>query len=174
MKKHFAAYGIGVLAGVFAMAFGLSLAVSAQSDITADRLEIIKSRCTNSQFALQQIQKRDAVSRINRGRSYDQLLRQVSAFNGRFAYNRINAPDLVQITADIQSAVDIFRANYDRYDTDLSDAQKIDCKQKPADYYITILRSRDDRKTVGDQVTRIAELMARYRATIVNYEGTVQ
>ena len=157
------------------MSLGASAALHAQSaDISSDKLDIVRSQCSSSQFALQQIEKRDAVSRINRGRDYDQMLRQVSAFNSRFAYNKISSPDLIQLTANIQSAVDAFRANYDTYDTDLSDAMKIDCKQKPADYYNMIVKARDDRNSVGDQVTKIADLMSQYRAAIVSYQGKAQ
>jgi hypothetical protein len=164
-----------LLAGVFVVAFSASVAASAQSaDITSDKLDLIKSRCTNSQFALQQIEKRDAVSRINRGRAYDQMLRQVSAFNSRFAYNKISSPDLIDITAQLQDAVDAFRSSYDRYDTDITDALKIDCKQKPADYYNVILKARDDRSAVGNQVTKIVDLMGQYRSAIEKYRETAQ
>src|SRR5687767_11981453 len=96
---------LGLGAG-FAVALSASVVVAAQSEgLTEEMLATIRSRCSNSQFALQQIEKRDAVSRINRGRAYDQMMRQVSAFNARLAYNKINAPDLVQITAQMQEAV---------------------------------------------------------------------
>lgn len=176
MVRRLATHGIVILASVFVVAFGATAVVRAQSDadMTPDKLELIKSRCSSSQFALQQIEKRDAVSRINRGRAYDQVLRQVSAFNSRFAYNKISSPDLIQITSDLQSAVDTFRADFDKYDTDLSDAMKVDCKQKPADYYAMILKARDDRSAVGDQVATVTTLIAQYRAAIVNYQDKVQ
>ncbi len=173
--KRFASKGTLILACVFVLSLSANAVVSAQStDIPSDKLDLIKSKCSNSQFALQQIEKRDAVSRINRGRAYDQMLRQASAFNSRFAYNKTSSPDLIQITSDIQSAVDTFRANYDRYDTDLSDAQKIDCKQKATDYYNMILKARDDRNSVSDQVDKIIDLMTQYRTAIVGYEDKVQ
>lgn len=157
------------------LSLGCEAVASAQSDdLTADKLDLIKSQCSNSQFALQQIEKRDAVSRINRGRAYDQMLRQTSALNSRFAYNKISSPDLIQITSDLQNGVDTFRANYDRYDTDVSDALAIDCKQKPADYYNTILKARDDRNAVGDEVNKINDLIGQYRAAVVNYQNGMQ
>jgi hypothetical protein len=176
MIRRFAKNGIVILASLFVVSLGASAAVNAQSDsdMTNDKLELVKTRCSSSQFALQQIEKRDAVSRINRGRAYDQMLRQVSSFNSRFTYNKISAPDLVQLTSDLQTAVDTFRANYDKYDTDISDALKIDCKQKPADYYNVILKARDDRAAVGDEVNKIIDLMTQYRTAIVTYQDKVQ
>lgn len=176
MIRRFAKNGIVILASLFVVSLSASAVVSAQSDsdMTNEKLDLIKTRCSSSQFALQQIEKRDAVSRINRGRAYDQMLRQVSSFNSRFTYNKISAPDLVQLTSDLQTAVDTFRANYDKYDTDVSDALKIDCKQKPADYYNMILKARDDRAAIGDEVNRIVDLMVQYRTAIVTYQDKVQ
>ncbi len=176
MVRRFAAYGIVILAGVFVVSLGVAAAVRAQSasDITSDKLELIKDRCTNSQLAVQQIEKRDAVSRINRGRAYDQMIRQVSAFNSRFAYNKISSPDLIQLTSQIQSGVDTFRARYDKYDNDLTDAMKIDCKQKPADYYAMIIKAREDRSAVGDEVNSIVDLMGQYRNAIISYQNGAQ
>lgn len=176
MMRQFAKNGIVILASIFAVSLGASVAVSAQSasDITSDKLDLIKNRCSSSQLALQQIEKRDAVSRINRGRAYDQMLRQVSALNSRFTYNKVSTPDLIQITSDLQSAVDTFRASYDKYDTDISDALKIDCKQKPADYYNTILKARDDRSSVGNKVNTITDLITQYRSAIVSYQDKTE
>jgi hypothetical protein len=162
-----------VLACVFVVSFS-SGGVRAQTDLGEDMLDTIRARCSNSQFALQQIEKRDAVSRINRGRAYDQALRQVSALNSRFAYNKVNAPDLIDLTTQIQSAVDTFRANYNRYDTDISDALKVDCKQEPADYYAVIVKAREDRNTVGDQVTTIVNLMDQYGDAVIKYREAAQ
>jgi hypothetical protein len=166
--------GFGLLASVFVLALSSGAVVRAQTDLSEDMLDTIRARCSNSQFALQQIEKRDAVSRINRGRAYDQILRQVSAFNSRFTYNKTNTPDLIDLTTQLQSAVDAFRTSYDRYDTDISEAMKVDCKLKPADYYGVILKARDDRNTVGEQVTKIVDLMNQYRDAIIRYRETAQ
>ncbi len=167
-----------ILIGLAVLAVGLfgASAVFAQTgaDISPEKLSVIVQHCSSSQFALQQIEKRDAVSRINRGRDYDQMLRQVSAMNSRFAYNKISAPDMLQITSDMQSHIDKFRANYDKYDTDLTNAAAIDCKSKPADYYDVVTHARDDRNAVGDEVQTINDLTNQYRSALVKYKDTVQ
>jgi len=170
-------YTLRLLLGLTVMClavFGINAVALAENDIPQDKLNIIQQRCTNSQFILQQIEKRDAVSRINRGRAYDQMLRQISALNSRFAYNKISSPDLIQLTAQLQAAVDKFRANYDRYDSDLTDAMRIDCKAKPADYYNIINQARSDRTSVGDEVKAVGGLMTEYREAVVKYKDTLQ
>ncbi len=160
---------VALMVAVFSM--GAIAWAEPDAELTPEKIDLIRQRCSSLQFALQQIEKRDAVSRINRGRDYDQMLRQVSALNSRFAYNKLSVPDLIQLTNDLQSAVDRFRADYDKYDTDLSDAAKIDCKTKPIDYYTIIQRARDDRTMVGDQVKVVNDLMGQYRAAVVNYRS---
>lgn len=163
------------LTAVFVVVFGVQAAVTAQASVNLsdDKLEAIRTRCSSSQFALQQIEKRDAVSRINRGRDYDQMLRQISAFNSRFAYNKVNMPDLVQITSDLQNAVDEFRSSYDAYDNDIASALKVNCKQDPSQYYGFIVQARTDRAAIGEKVRSINDLMAKYRAAIVTYQETL-
>lgn len=153
-----------------AVAFSSSTAAVAEPDL----LDLIKQHCSSSQFALQQIEKRDAVSRINRGRDYDQMIRQVSALNSRLAYNKINASDLLQLTTDLGNGVDKFRVAYDHYDSDMSEALSTNCKDKPADYYQVIVKARTDRSAVGDQVNAINDLMAQYRQAAAQYRDMVQ
>jgi len=175
MKKQIVSRILVGLAAIFVVAFGVQAAVFAQASVTIsdDKLETIRTRCSNSQFALQQIEKRDAVSRINRGRDYDQMMRQISAFNSRFAYNKINMPDLVQISSDLQSAVDEFRSSYDTYDNDIASALKVNCKQDPSQYYGYIVQARTDRAVIGEKVQSINDLIAKYRAAIVTYQETL-
>lgn len=155
---------------VFLLVLGVGAAAKAQTDLSDEMLDTIRGRCSNSQFALQQIEKRDAVSRINRGRAYDQMLRQLSAFNSRFAYNKISSPDLIQHTTDLQDAINAFRNSYDRYDTDIANALKIDCKERPSEYYALIIKAREDRNTVGEQVNKINQLISQYRSAIQKYK----
>lgn len=160
---------------VFAASLGVAALAKAQPDaLSQEKLSTIRNRCSNSQFALQQIEKRDAVSRINRGRAYDQLLRQISAFNSRFAYNKISSPDLIQTTSQLQDTVNAFRTHYDRYDTDVTDALKINCKDKPAEYYNAIIRAREDRNAVDEQVAKINDLISQYRQAIIAYKDRVE
>ena len=172
MKKQlFSRILIGFVA-VFVASFGAQAVGFAQASVSLpdDKLETIRTRCSNSQFALQQIEKRDAVSRINRGRDYDQMLRQISAFNSRFAYNKINMPDLVQISSDLQAAINEFRASYDTYDNDIASALKVNCKEDPSQYYGYIVQARTDRATIGDKVKTINGLIEKYRDVVTAYQ----
>jgi hypothetical protein len=143
------------------------------TDLTPDKQNTIRQSCSTSQIILQQLQKRDAVLRINRGRAYDQLYRQISALNSRFSTNRAIVPELVSLADDMQSNLDRFRTDYDRYYDDLTNAIKSDCKSKPVDFYQLIVKARGDRTTVAADIGLIDELVSKYRLSLVHYQSAL-
>lgn len=142
-------------------------------DITAEKQSLIRQNCSASQFVLDQLQKRDAVSRINRGRSYDQLTKQIAALNNRFAVNKVSVPDIAQVSGDIQASIERFRADYDHYYDEISNALKLDCKTQPVDFYQLIQHARDDRTSIGNEVVKIDELLGKYRAALLHYQESL-
>jgi predicted nucleic acid-binding Zn-ribbon protein len=166
--------GVGALLLAVAFIMLAPLSVVAQTvTLTPVQLDAIRQNCTSMQLTLQQLQKRDEVSRINRGRAYDQLLNQITAFNSRLAYNKISLPQLSQITANLQSSIDRFRTAYSAYDESLSGTIKSDCKNHPADFYNRIQTSRDQRTVLGTQVTQVEQLSALYRDELAKYQATL-
>ncbi|HWZ65215.1 MAG TPA: hypothetical protein VNX65_00275 [Patescibacteria group bacterium] len=143
-------------------------------NLTQDKQNITRQNCISSQMIILGLQKRDEVSRINRGRAYDQLSRQIVAFNSRFVASKISAPDLVSLADDLQTDLDHFRSDYDRYYDDLSNAIKIDCKNKPVDFYQLVIKSKDDRATVGADIVLLDELLGKYRIACLHYQSVLQ
>lgn len=143
-------------------------------NLTPDKQNIIRQNCVSSQMILLSLQKRDEVSRINRGRAYDQLSRQVVAFNSRFVASKINAPDLASLADDLQSDLDHFRSDYNRYYDDLTNAIKSDCKNKPTDFYQLIVKSKDERATLGSDIVLLDELLGKYRTACLRYQSALQ
>lgn len=139
-------------------------------DLSADKKSIIEQNCTSSQFILDQLRKRDAVARINRGRLYDQLAHQISALNSRFANNKISTPDLAPPTSDLQSGIDRFRAAYDHYYDDVINAINVDCKSKPVDFYQFVINARADRVNIATEISKIDEQLTKYRDALVHYQ----
>lgn len=137
------------------------------------QIDTIKQNCTSAQLTLEQLQKRDAVSRINRGRAYDQMLRQISAFNSRLAYNKINLSQFVQLASDLQTHVDHFRTNYSTYDETLSNATKINCKDKPTDFYDLVVKTRNQRASIGSEISELEQLGNSYRDALIQYQATL-
>lgn len=142
-------------------------------EVDPQKLTEIRQNCTSAQINLKQLQKRDAVSRINRGRAYDSLLRQVSALNSRFAYNKITSVDFVQISTDLQNRIDQFREVYSDYDEQLSHAISIDCKQQTTKFYEYIVEARNQRTALAAEVTAITNLAEQYRTKLVEYQTSL-
>ncbi len=157
---------------VFVSAAFIYAPLRAQS-ISEEKLESIRQHCSNSKIVVQKLQKQNAVSRINRGRAYDQLLKQVEAFNNRLTYNKIDASSFSALASQLKSEVDVFRASYTIYDESLTSAIKIDCRQQPAEFYDYIVKSRTDRSAVGAEVKKIDELIRQYRQVVVDYQKTL-
>lgn len=164
---------IAVLAALILFAPPVVLAQE-MSDLSAERLNEIREGCSSAKVGLQQLQKRDAVSRINRGRAYDQMMTQISALNSRLAYNNVSQPELITISKELQTHVDAFRAISDKdYLEHLSNASKADCRAKPAEFYAQIVKAREDRDKVAGEVEKIDQLISRYRDELARYQGTL-
>ncbi|MGD8373245.1 MAG: hypothetical protein PVI21_00075 [Candidatus Woesebacteria bacterium] len=142
--------------------------------LSGNQLEEVKSNCIATQNVLSKLQKRDAVSRINRGRAYDLLARQIIAFDDRLSYNKIDLPKVQQLGSDYQKGVDSFRELYYTYDNLLTDAIKMDCKATPQEFYNIIQSARTARSSIGVQIAKLEDVTTAYRAEIVKYQNTLQ
>lgn len=163
-----------VLALVVVLLLQPMVALAQSVELSQDRLNEIRNRCSNAQISLQQLRKRDAVSRINRGRAYDQMMMQMSAFNSRLAYNNISMPELLAISSELQSHIDKFRSISDnQYLTRLENAIRINCKAQPAEFYDLIVKTREDRDKVAIEIDAINELMTKYRQQLVQYQASL-
>lgn len=157
---------------IFAVSAALLVLAPTSLAATLDPGQITEYRqnCSGAQINLQQIQKHDAVARINRGRAYDSMLRQVSALNSRLAYNKIpSASEFTQITADMQARVESFREAYRTYDEQLIQAINVDCKQHTSEFHTSLTLARTHRAAVASQVTAIAQLITDYRNKLADY-----
>jgi len=141
--------------------------------LTSEQLDALGTSCSTVQISLQKLQRSDAVSRINHGRDYDQLLKQVGAFNGRLAYNKINLPQLSQIASDMQATVEQFRTIYNSYDALLDSAINRRCQDDPADFYNQIVKARDQRDTVYATIGVLDAMIVKYRDEVQKYRTTL-
>lgn len=166
---------VGLLAGFACLVFVPSVLYAQDvTSLSSSQLEEVKSNCVATQNILSKLQKRDAVSRINRGRAYDLLVRQIIAFDDRLSYNKIDLPKVQQLGSDYQTGVDRFRELYYTYDNFLTEAIKADCKSTPQEFYGIIQSVRSARNSVGAQVTKLGEIAASYRAEVVKYQNTLK
>ncbi len=127
---------------------------------------IITANCRAAQSVISQIEKANAVSRINRGWAYDNTLSLLFAMNARLSNNRIAAPRLVELTSDFEAQLTSFRTSYDRYATELGRATSVNCVQKPVDFYARLLTARGHRQTVADEIKKIDQIISDYKSEL--------
>ncbi len=166
--RHLFLWGIAVLLSVTSVSFASASTVHA-SEPTAERLQLIKGRCADLKTRLTSVQKTEAADRIKRGRSYDQdLLPYISAFNSRIATNKVDAPELIRIAADLQDVVGRaqFGSQYSIYTDDLTGAIHSDCQNTPDTMNDWLDKARIDRATLAQSVKQADTLITEYIAEL--------
>jgi len=168
---------LGAIATIFALAAYMAAPIAAfaqAASLTSDQLQAISANCDNIKVSLNQLDRTDTVARINRGRDYDQVLMQITAFDNRLAHNKIDTSEFAQVATLLQASVDQFRAEYNTYENQLSVAAGADCKSKPLDFYADLVKARESRSAVAGQVATIASVMADYRSVVSKYQAALQ
>lgn len=140
-------------------------------DPVAVRYQTISDRCQSLQQLLDELQRRDLVSRTNLGREYENVARLLSAFNQRVKSNNLNAQPFEQLTADFNSATSQFRSAYVEYDDSLIALRQIDCKQKPAEFDAQLTRTRELRDMTEGTATHANAISGQYRTLMVQLQA---
>jgi hypothetical protein len=146
------------------------VAVHAQ-DATAVRYQAISDRCQSLHLLLDELQRRDLVSRTNLGREYESVARLFNAFNQRVKNNNLNVQPFEQLTSDFNAATSQFRTAYVEYDDSLIALQQIDCKEKPADFDAQLTRTRQLRDATEGAATYANAISGQYRTQMVQLQA---
>lgn len=128
--------------------------------------QVIVASCRSAQSLLSQLEKTDAVQRINRGRLYSNTLNLLFAMNARLNSNHIIAPNLTGLTSNFATGLSNFRDDYGRYDDDLNRATSIDCVATPTEFYSRLETARVSRARVANDVANLNQLMDSYQAEL--------
>ena len=123
-----------------------SAPVQAVDPIEDSRIDLIRSVCISSQGAMQRVLVSDRVTRINRGRAYEDTVKLLAAFNSRAALNTYNVSDLVANTATLETQFGKFKNQYLDYEQKLKIVIDVDCKDRPAEFYNNLQRARASRR----------------------------
>jgi hypothetical protein len=115
----------------------------------------IAANCVIAQSVLNQIEKTDTGSRINRGHDYNELLDLMFAMSARLSANKIAAPALTDLASQFGQNLTTFRTNYDHYGDALSDVVNIKCVNKPIDFYNKLETARSARSLLRQDVVTL-------------------
>jgi hypothetical protein len=151
----------------------LSPVVSAAPQALTDaQIGQIRNNCQTSQGYLQQIQRNDAASRINRGRAYESISKLVASFNSRVAINKINGSTLLSVSSDLSKRITTFQSDYLQYEDALSSALDIKCQEQPVTFYDTLTNARDLRARLAKDIVDINALLDSYQTGLTDLRAT--
>ena len=136
-----------------------------QTEITV--VDNIRGRCDSIQSSLGRLHTSDALLRVNVGQTYNSIsVRLMARLNSRLALNRIDSLETVEIANRFDQLRVEFAANYNDYETAMSSLVKIDCKQKPAEFYAQLLTTRDLRLRLAETVKLLNGSISDYRTAV--------
>lgn len=167
---------IGILA-VAVIATGVSSVARAQTTppITDEVRQRIVTNCVSIKNSLTQLHASDALLRVNRGQAYESMASKVmDNFNDRLSSNRLDNKAMTTVTGQYRTALTKFRTSYIAYEQKLSEALKIDCANRPEQFYEAVGSARSLRATVHEDVQKLHRILDDYRSSIgdflLNYE----
>lgn len=141
--------------------------VSAEAEPLTDRqIDIIRANCLSAQSTMQQLQRSEAATRVNRGRGYESISKLMAALNSRVALKKLNAPGLNSSTAEMEKRFGSFKDDYSAYEDELNNLIKLPCNEQPVTFYDTLTNVRQLRAKVADDIDGINEMLDNYQAGV--------
>ena len=161
---------IGLLITVAGLGLVFGRVATAQEPIQQTEITVVdnvRSRCDSLQSSLGRLHTSDALLRVNVGQTYNSIsVRLMARLNSRLALNRIDSLETVEIANRFDQLRVEFAANYNDYETAMSSLVKIDCKQKPAEFYAQLLTTRDLRLRLAETVKLLNGSISDYRTAV--------
>lgn len=142
--------------------------VSAEGESLNDvQIELIRQNCVTAQSGMQRLELSEAVTRRNRGVSYESTLKLMAALNSRIAFNKLSAPTLASLTAEINKKRGEFIDNYITYNNSLNVTMKLsNCKEQPVTFYDYLTQTRQLRTKLSTGLDDIDRLMDSYQTAL--------
>ncbi len=165
------------LAAVFLLgSIGQSPSVSAASEPLSDEQRVaIKSQCSQIKSSLGQLHASDALLRVNRGQVYESLSSKIMyPFVARLSSNGLDSKALNARAAQYKHELSQFRADYILYEQKLSETLRVDCRQKPEDFYRVLMEARSLRQVVHKDVQNLHRTIDDYGVSVRDFSLNFQ
>lgn len=165
---------IAILAilGVSTAAIFASQAAHAQEALSEAQLEHIRQNCVTAQTTLGRVHTSDALLRVNRGQLYELISTKLMApLNSRIALARFEGLKLAATTIEYDRQRDIFIASYKQYDDAISRTLRVNCTEKPLEFYQSLQDAREKRQKLHEDTEALTALLEAYRAEFESFAG---
>ena len=150
-------------------------AVKALEPATPKQIELVKSRCTELESSLNQLERSDALLRNNIGNSYLTISQKLMIpLNQRIAANQLDGGELVKLSAEYKKTYDDeFYVSYKNYEIALSKTLKIDCRSEPTELFESIAATREERMKLYEASQKIISLAKQYNVEYKKFKKDI-
>lgn len=150
--------------------------VSADAQTLGDaQIETIRQNCVAAQSNMQRLELNEAVTRRNRGVTYESTIKLMAALNSRIAANKLTAPELSTITAEVEQKRSQFTDNYIDYNNSYNVTMRLPkCREQPVTFYDYLTRTRELRIELATNIDDIDRLLDSYQLALNNLNTSVE
>ncbi|MBQ2622729.1 hypothetical protein IJG12_00145 [Candidatus Saccharibacteria bacterium] len=153
----------------------VSLMTLPVSAIAKNQEEAISDHCESIRNSLKTIQKNDAKARVHLGGRYETILsRFLVPLNVRLVENNLPSADLVENQNDFADTKVVFTNDYIEYQQNLEELVAMDCKNQPAEFYEKLVKVRQKRKTMEQDVMKMRTLITKQINAVNNLMSKVK
>ena len=153
----------------------VSLMTLPVSAIAKNQEEAISDHCESIRNSLKAIQKNDAKARVHLGGRYETILsRFLVPLNVRLVENNLPSADLVENQNDFADTKVVFTNDYIEYQQNLEELVAMDCKNQPAEFYEKLVKVRQKRKTMEQDVMKMRTLITKQINVVNNLMSKVK
>ncbi len=109
----------------------------------------------------------DRVVRVNYGQAYASALENIfTPTNARLVSNKINNSEILDLTKDFETELVNFKANYQKYNQELSQIKTINCQNQPEKFYDKLQVVRQHRSAAHKNITKLNQLANDYQQLV--------
>lgn len=162
-----------LIAGLFAVVLCAAPYAAMAQTTAAQRYQLISSHCQELHSLIDQLQRRDLVSRTNLGREYESIDNQLTAFNTRLHNNNLDNQPFVQLLGQFNDAANQFRDAYVHYDDGLNALENINCQKDPVGFDTQLVQTRQLRDETEGAASRALAITGQYRDLTASLQETL-
>ena len=152
--------------------FAMSLVAMPVLAITEKQEAAIVDRCEIIRDGLKEVQKNDARARVHLGGRYESILSKfIMPLNMRLVENNLPSADLVENQNSFAETKTLFVNDYINYQQELEELVAMDCKNEPNDFYEKLVKVRQKRKTMQQDVLKLRTLITNQIKIVIGIKG---
>lgn len=137
------------------------------NNMTPEEREMIVKRCKSAQRIMQRIQYVDPVARVNRGTTYNNISKLMTAMTARAAFNAYSIPQFAVETEAVQELRTQFADDYTSYEIALRELINSNCTDNPEEFYKKLVDVRAKRAIVTLRIREIDRRLDVYASAVV-------